>query len=92
MDRFNIYLQNIQKNTFTIKVKCSVSMKKMKKDVVVTLKRKSSRVEKVKFSCPTGVSSYCNHLIVLLFKILIYSLKGLTEVLQEVSCNGYAGK
>ena len=56
-------------------------MKKIKRDVVGTLTRKASRVEKAKFNCPAGVSRYCNHLIALPFKIVIYSLKSLTEVL-----------
>ena len=38
------------KNTFTTKVKCSASMKKIKRDVVVTHTRKTSRVEKAKCS------------------------------------------
>ena len=65
------------KNTFAIKAKCSASMKKIKKGVVVTLTGKISRVEKIKCSCPAGASSYCN-------EIVDYSLKGLTEVPQEV--------
>ena len=35
------------KNTFTIKAKCSASLKKIKRDVAVTLARKIFRVEKV---------------------------------------------
>ena len=35
------------KNTFTIKAKCSASLKKIKRDDVVTLTRKIFRVEKV---------------------------------------------
>ena len=52
------------KNTFTIKAKCSASMKKIKRDVAVTLTRKTSRVEKAKCSCPVGASSYSNHVCV----------------------------
>ena len=33
------------KNTFTITAKCSASMKRIKRDVIVTLTRKTSRVE-----------------------------------------------
>ena len=80
------------KNTFTIKAKCCASMKKIKRDVVVTLTRKTSRVEKAKCSCPAGASSYCNHIMALLFEIADYSLKGLTEVPQEVSCTSQARK
>ena len=80
------------KNTFTIKGKCCASMKKIKRDVVVTLTRKTSRVEKAKCSCPAGASSYCNNIIALLFEIADYPLKHLTEVLQEVSCTGQARK
>ena len=61
------------KNTFTIKVKCSASMKKMKRDVV-TLTRKTSRVGKAKCNCLAGASSYCNHIMALLFEIADYSL------------------
>ena len=42
------------KNTFTIKAKCSASMKKIKRDVVVAYARKTSRVERAKCSCPAG--------------------------------------
>ena len=67
-------------------------MKKIKSDVLVTLGRKTSRVEKIKCSCPAGASSYCNHVMAILFEIADYSLKGLTEVPQEVSCTGTARK
>ena len=80
------------KNTFTIKAKCCASMKKIKRVVVVTLTRKTSTVEKAKCSCPAGASNYCNHIIALLFEIEVYSLKGLTEVPQEVSCTSQARK
>ena len=50
-------------NTFTIKAKCSASSKNIKIDVV-TLTRITSRVEKAKYSCPAGASSYCNHMCV----------------------------
>ena len=67
-------------------------MKKIKRDVVVTLTRKTSKVEKSKCSCPAGASSYCNQKMALLFEIADYSLKGLTEVPQEVSCSSQARK
>ena len=51
--------------------------------------RKTSRVEKIKCSCPAGASSYCNHIMAFLFD---YSLKGLTEVRQEVSFTSQARK
>ena len=65
-------------------------MKKIKRDVLVTLTRKTSRVEKAKCSCPAGASSYCNHTMTLLFATADYALKGLTEVPQEVSCTSQA--
>ena len=80
MYKFNIY--KITMNTFTIKAKCSVSMEKIKRDVVVTLTRKTSGVEKARCSCPVGASSNCNHIVALLFEIAVYSLKRLTEVPQ----------
>ena len=67
-------------------------MKKINRDVVVTFTRKTSRVEKIKCSCPTGASSYCNHIIALLSEIADCSLKGLTEVQQELSCTSQARK
>ena len=66
------------KNTFTIKAKCSASMKKTKRDVVVTLTRKTSREEKIKCNWTVGASSYCNCMMTLLFGIADYSVKGLT--------------
>ena len=36
--------------------------------------RKTSRTEKIKCSYPAGASSYCNHIIALLFEIADYSL------------------
>ena len=80
------------KNTFTIKAKYSASIKKIKRDAVVTLTIKKSRVEKTKCSCPAGASSCCDHIMALLFEIADYSLKGLTEVPQEVSCTSQARK
>ena len=53
-------------------------MKKIKRDVVVTLTRKTSRVEKIKCNCTVGASSYCNRMMTLLFGIADYSVKGLT--------------
>ena len=67
-------------------------MKKIKRDVVVTLTRKTSRVEKVECSCPAGASRYCNYIMALLFEIADYSLKGLTGVPQKVSCFRQARK
>ena len=87
----SIFTKNT-KNTFTIKSQCSATMKKIKRDVVVTLTRKTSRVEKTKCSRPAGGSSYCNHMITLLFEISDCSLKRLTEVSQEVSCTSQARK
>ena len=67
-------------------------MKKIKRDVAVTITRKIFRVEKAKCSCPAGASSYCNHIKALLFEIADYYLKGLTEVPQEVFCTSQARK
>jgi len=36
--------------------------------------------------CPAGKSSYCNHVMALLFEIASYSLKGYLVVPTEVSC------
>ena len=71
------------KNTFPIKARCNATIKRIKRDVAVTLTRKTSRVEKAKCSCPAGASSYCNHIMTLPFEIADYSLKGLTEVMQR---------
>ena len=38
------------------------------------------------------LSSYCNHMMVHLFEIADYSLKGLTDVPQDVSCTSQARK
>ena len=81
-------------------------MKKIKRDVVVTLTIKTSRVEKIKCNCTVGASSYCNRMMTLLFGIADYltnclrmfdhfvklGLKGLTEVPQEVYCTSQARK
>ena len=88
--RFNT--SKYTKNTFTIKAKCSASMKKIKRDVAVTLTRKTSIVEKAKCSFPADTSSYCNHTMALLFEFADYSLKDLTEVPQEVYCTSQAKK
>ena len=58
--RFSI-CKKCANNTFTIKAKCSASSKNIKIDVVI-LTRITSRVEKAKYSCPAGASSYCNHM------------------------------
>ena len=53
-----------KKNTFKIKAKYSASMKNIKRDVAVTLTRKTSRVEQAKCNGQAGASSYCNHVCV----------------------------
>ena len=49
-------------------------------------------MKRPKCSCPAGASSYCNHIMAFLVEIADHSLKGLTEVSQEVSCTCQAGK
>ena len=78
------------RNALTMKAKCSASKKKIKRDIVVTIPRKTSKVEKAKCSCLGGASCYCNHMIAVLFEIADYFLKGLTEVPQEVSFTSQA--
>ena len=53
-----------KKNTFKIKAKHNASMKNIKRDVAVTLTRKTSRVEQAKCNGQAGASSYCNHVCV----------------------------
>ena len=85
------YLQKVQRILSQLKQYAVLVWKKIKRDVVVTLLRKTSRVGKAKCRCPTGASSYCNHIMALLFKIGDYSLKDVTEVPQEVSCTSQVG-
>ena len=84
MFRFNIY--KVYKDYFHSWSKWN---HEINRDVVVTLKRKISWVEKAKCSFPAGASSHCNHIMTLLFEIVDYSLKGSPEVPQEVSLGIY---
>ena len=34
-------------------------------------------------SCPAGKSGYCNHMMALLYEVVVYSLNQLTEVLRK---------
>ena len=80
------YLQNVQIILSQLKQNAVLVWKKIKRDAVVTILRKTSRVGKAKCRWPAGASSYCNHIMAFLFKIGDYSLKDVTEVPQEVSC------
>ena len=48
-----------------------------------------STLEKAKWNCAAGASSYCNHIMVFLFEIVDYFLKDLSEELQDVTFNSY---
>ena len=50
------------------------SMKKMKRNVLVHVSRKTSLVEKASFIFPVGKSGYYNHLMALLHELAKYSL------------------
>lgn len=64
----------------------------MKLDLAVALTRKMSRLEKAKWNCNAGASSYCNHIMVFLFEIVDYFLKDLSEELQDITFNSYSRK
>ena len=64
----------------------------LKIDVLVTFTGNTSREEKTKCSCPAGASSYCNHVMALLFENSDYSVKGLTEEPQKTFCTSQARK
>lgn len=71
---------------FSVKGKCKASMKNQFRDIEVCLSRTDGNVLSGKCSCPAGNSSYCNHIMALLFEIADYSLNGLSVVPQEISC------
>ena len=51
-----------------------------------------SRLEKAKWNCNAGASSYCNHIMVFLFEIVDYFLKDLSEEPQDITFNSYSRK
>ena len=71
---------------FHVKAKCKASMKKEIRNIEICLDKKDGKVVFWRCSCPAGNSSYCNHIMALLFEIANYSLNGLLVVPQEVSC------
>ena len=75
-----------------VKAKCQASMKRLKRDVQVTINRKTSKIENSVCTCPAGASSYCNHVMALVLELADYSLKGLKEVPIEVACTSQARK
>lgn len=76
----------VSKNTFKAKCKCKASMKKIMRDVEVSINRITGKVEKGSCNCPAGQSGYCNHAMALLLELADYSLKGLKLVPEEKAC------
>ena len=56
---------------FYIKCDCKASMKKEKRRVTVKLSTRNGKVESGSCTCPVGNSAYCNHVMGLLFYLLI---------------------
>ena len=74
-------IQTVQaKDLFKFKGVCHATMKKEKRFVEVYLCRKSSKVISSHCSCPAGNSSYCNHIMAMLYEIADYSLHSFKSV------------
>ena len=71
---------------FKVKGSCRASMKQVKRNMCVALKKDSGVVSDAKCDCPAGKSGYCNHVMALLFKLADYSLNELKSVPEEVAC------
>ena len=56
---------------FYVKCECKASIKKDNRIVTVKLNRSFGKVESGSCTCPDGNSAYCNHVMGILFKLLI---------------------
>ena len=65
---------------------CRAIMKKVKRNVLVHISRRTSLVEKASCTCPAGKSGYCNHVMALLHELAEYSLNSLEKVPPEKAC------
>ena len=61
-------------------------MKKEYRNVQIHLCKRSGLVQKASCSCPAGQSSYCNHIMALLYEVAEYSLNSLSEIPEEKAC------
>ena len=68
---------------FLAKCCCRASMKKVKRNVLVHISRRTSVVEKASCTCPAGKSGYCNHVMALLHELAEYSLNSLEKAPPE---------
>ena len=71
---------------FLAKCCCRASMKKVKRNVLVHISRRTSLVEKASCTCPAGKSGYCSHVMALLHELADYSLNSLEKVPPEKAC------
>ena len=77
---------------FLAKCCCRASMKKVKRNVLVHISRRTSLVEKASCTCPAGKSGYCNHVMALLHELAEYSLNSLEKVPPEKACTSQLRK
>ena len=75
-----------KESTFMVKGDCSASMKPEMRQVKVTLNQDTGEVIHAVCSCPAGKSSYCNHVMALLFELADFSLHGYKEVPEDIAC------
>lgn len=72
---------------FYVKCKCKASMKKEFRTVELVFNTNDADYGiNAKCDCPAGASGYCNHIMALLFELADYTLSGLLQVPEEVSC------
>ena len=72
---------------------CRASMKKVKRNVLVHIRKRTSLVEKASCTCPSGKSRYCNLAMALLYELAEYSLNSLEKVPpKEKACTNQLRK
>ena len=90
-DNDNVYTKH-EHNCIIVKAKCKASMKKLIRNMLVKLNKRTGTVEKASCSCPAGASGYCNHIMALLFELADYSLKQLEIIPDEPACTSQLRK
>ena len=77
---------------FLAKCCYKTSMKKVKRNILAHIRRRTSLVVKALCTCPAGNSGYCSHVMVLLHELAEYSLNSLEKVPPEKACTSQLRK
>ena len=71
---------------FTVKAQCRSSMIQERKHLEVVLNRLDGEVFSGTCDCAAGNSSYCNHVMALLFELADFSLRDIKTIPEDIAC------